>query len=64
MLTATSEGSREQYFQPGTGDQLSQSTARALKKWDEAFLDQPIPVGPALQPAAVLLHIEGTVQRR
>lgn len=55
--------SREQYYQEGTADQLAQSTARALvRKCDEAFIDQAIPTPPAVQPAAGLLHIPGTVQ--
>jgi HK97 family phage major capsid protein len=54
--------SREQYFQNGTAEQLSQSCGRALvKKADQAYLAQAAPVGPAVSPAAGLLNVTGIV---
>ena len=56
--------SREQYFnhQEGTPEQLALSVSRALvKKADQAFINQPEPTPPTVQPAAGLLHIDGVV---
>lgn len=53
--------SNEQWVQIGTPEQLAQSVARAIiKKADEAYLAQPAPTPPAVQPPAGLLNIPGT----
>jgi HK97 family phage major capsid protein len=54
--------SNEQWRQEGTDAQLSESVRRAVvKKADEAFLAQPAPTPPAVQPAPGLLHVSGLV---
>jgi hypothetical protein len=53
----------EQYRQEGTDIQLSMSAQRAvIKKADAAFLSQPAPTPPDVQPAAGLLNITGLVE--
>ncbi len=48
--------SRSQYQQAGTAEQLALSVGRALtRKADEAFLVQPNPVAPAVNPAGGIL---------
>lgn len=52
--------SNEQYRQPGTGSELSDSVRRAvIKKANEAFLAQPAPTGGAVAPTAGLLNVAG-----
>lgn len=54
--------SQEQFGQPETATQLSQSVARALvKKADSAFVNQVAPTPPANQPAAGLLNVADIV---
>lgn len=55
--------SNEQYRQEGTDTQLSESARRAVvKAADAAFLSQPAPTPPNVQPAAGLLHIDGLAE--
>lgn len=57
--------SREQYFnhQQGTPEQLAISVQRALvKRADQAFIAQPAPTPPAVQPAAGLRNITGVIE--
>jgi len=55
--------SREQFFQEGAADQISESVARALiRKADLAFLTQPAPVPPATNPAAGILETAGIIE--
>ncbi len=50
--------SREQCYQEGTAEQLSQSVARALvKKADQAFINQAAPTPRANGPRGVLLKL-------
>lgn len=54
--------SAEQYYQDGTAEELSLSVRRAVvKRADRAFLAQPAPTPPDVQPAAGLLNISGVV---
>jgi HK97 family phage major capsid protein len=52
----------EQYLQPQTPNQLSQSVARAVQRTaDAAFVSQAAPIGPAVAPSAGLLNWPGVV---
>lgn len=52
--------SAEQYRQPGTSSELSDSVRRAVvKKANEAFLAQVAPTLPAVAPSAGLLNVTG-----
>ena len=54
--------SREQWLQPSTSEQLSQSVGRAVvRRADIAYVDESAPVGPAVAPVAGLLNWEGVV---
>lgn len=54
--------SREQWVQPGTENQLSDSVARAItKRANQAFLTQVAPTSPAVAPPAGLINITGVV---
>ncbi|OCB14149.1 major capsid protein [Mycolicibacterium porcinum] len=54
--------SREQFVQPQTADQLSQSVARAVqRRADLAFVQQAAPTPPALGPSTGLGTIAGLV---
>ena len=52
----------EQWLQPQTASQLSQSVARAVQRTaDTAYVSQAAPVGPAVAPSAGLLNTAGIV---
>ena len=54
--------SREQWLQPSTSEQLAQSVARAIvRRADIAYLNEPPPTPPAVQPVAGLLNVENVV---
>lgn len=54
--------SNEQYRQPGTSSELSDSVRRAvIKKANEAFLTQAAPTGGAVTPPAGLMNTTGIV---
>lgn len=54
--------SREQYSQPQTPDQLSQSVARALtRRGDLAFVAEVAPTPPAVAPVAGLVNVANIV---
>lgn len=54
--------SNEQWRQPGTSGELSDSVRRAvIKKANEAFLTQPAPTSGNVTPPAGLMNVSGTV---
>lgn len=62
-LTQLVRLSNEQFNQPNTAQQVSESAARALTRAaDQAFLAQAAPVSPAVAPPAGLVNVDGIAE--